>query len=285
MAASTSSRNARIERSWSFAVYVVPGRSTESATSSRESSSHFLRPPSSRLDVVVAVELEVPVGVGREPVVVAAVQDDGVVVGDAALGQQCLELLLAHEVAADRVLQVLLPVEADRAPDVVLVVGGGVLVDLDEDDLRVVEVGLDPVGVDEDALAGAAHADTSVCGWAVRSLGTVRTMSWDVARRSQQVDLAAEADAERRVEEGRRERGPGRHDRHAAAAARPARATSGEHQADGLREPDRSGVLELGRRAETRTDEAAVDHAVRRAAGGAESEDDGLDGEQPDTSR
>ena len=110
-------------------------------------------------DVVVAVELEVPVGVGREPVVVAAVQHDRVVVADALRGQQRLELLLAHEVAADRVLQVLLPVQADRAPDVVLVVGGGVLVDLDEHHLRVVEVGLDPVGVDEDSFAVlGAHA-------------------------------------------------------------------------------------------------------------------------------
>ena len=33
--------------SWSFAVYVVAARSGTSCTSSRESSSHFLRPPSS----------------------------------------------------------------------------------------------------------------------------------------------------------------------------------------------------------------------------------------------
>jgi hypothetical protein len=109
----------------------------------------------------VAVELEVPVGVGGEPVVVAAVEDDGVVVGDAALGEQSLELLLAHEVTPDRVLKVLLPVQAHGALDVVLVVGGGVFVDLDEDDLRVCEVGLDPVGVYED-LFTCAHAATSV---------------------------------------------------------------------------------------------------------------------------
>ena len=87
-----------------------------------------------QLDVLVAVELEVPVGVGGEPVVVAAVEHDGVVVGDAALGQQRLELLLVDEVAADLVLEVGGPVELDGALDVALVVGGGVLVDLDEDD-------------------------------------------------------------------------------------------------------------------------------------------------------
>jgi hypothetical protein len=38
-----------------------------------------------QLDVFVAVKLEVPVRVGGEPVVVAAVEDHGVVVGDTAV--------------------------------------------------------------------------------------------------------------------------------------------------------------------------------------------------------
>src|SRR3954451_7721096 len=63
-----------------------------------------------QLEVVVAVELEVPVRVGRKPVVVAAVEHDEVVVGDALLRQELLELLLVDEVAADLVLEVLLPV-------------------------------------------------------------------------------------------------------------------------------------------------------------------------------
>ena len=83
------------------------------------------------LDVLVAVELEVPVGVGGEPVVVAAVEDHGVVVADAPLGQQRLELRLVDEVAADLVLEVGGPVELDGALDVALVVRRGVLVDLD----------------------------------------------------------------------------------------------------------------------------------------------------------
>ena len=99
--------------------------------------------------VLVAVELEVPVRVRREPVVVAAVEHDGVVVADAALGQQLLELLLVDEVAAHRVLQVLLPVELDRPGDVAAVVRGGVFVDLDQHDVVVAAVLFDPVGVDE----------------------------------------------------------------------------------------------------------------------------------------
>ena len=60
---------------------------------------------------------------------------------------------LVDEVPADRVLQVGLPVELDGAGDVAGVVGGGVLVDLDEDDARGVEVLLGPVGRDECGVA------------------------------------------------------------------------------------------------------------------------------------
>ena len=49
IAATTSSRNARIEVSCSLAVYWVAGRVTSSFDSGRPSSSHFLRPPSSSL--------------------------------------------------------------------------------------------------------------------------------------------------------------------------------------------------------------------------------------------
>jgi hypothetical protein len=103
----------------------------------------------------VPVEPEVPVGVGGEPVVVTAVEQHGVLVRDAPLGQQVLEAGLVHEVPADRVLQVLLPVDLDRARDVPLVVGAGVLVYLDDDDTRLADVGLRPVGVHEDV--GSAH--------------------------------------------------------------------------------------------------------------------------------
>ena len=105
-------------------------------------------------------------------------------------GQQRLELRLVDEVAADLVLEVGLPVDPDGVADVVLVVRRRVLVDLDEDDLRVVEVGLDPVGVDE--CVGAAHCgsfqrDDRVTGqWVAREPSRAGAAD-------EQVDLAAEA--------------------------------------------------------------------------------------------
>jgi rhodanese-related sulfurtransferase len=86
-----------------------------------------------------------------------ATEQDRVVVGDAALGQQRLEAGPVHEVTADRILQVLLPVDLDRAGDVALVVGAGVFVYLHDDDVGVTDVGLRPVGVHEDV--GSAHVD------------------------------------------------------------------------------------------------------------------------------
>ncbi len=118
------------------------------------------------LDVVVAVQLEVPVGVGREPVVVAAVEDHGVVVGDALGRQELLEALLVDEVTADRVLEVLGPVDPDRVLDVVLLVGGRVLVHLDDRDGRVVQVVLQPVGVDQDVAAAHDFSSGAVGGGA-----------------------------------------------------------------------------------------------------------------------
>jgi hypothetical protein len=71
----------------------------------------------------VAVQLEVPVRVGGEPVVVAAVEDHGVVVADALVRQQLRELLGVDEVALDLVLQFGLPVEPDGAGDVAAFIG------------------------------------------------------------------------------------------------------------------------------------------------------------------
>src|SRR5690606_11321763 len=107
-----------------------------------------------------------PVRVRGEPVVVAAVEDDGVVVGDALVGQELLEALLVDEVTADRVLQVLGPVDPDGVLDVVLLVGGRVLVHLDDGDAGVVQVLLDPVGVDQDVAAAHAFLLRGSCGGA-----------------------------------------------------------------------------------------------------------------------
>ena len=130
----------------------------------------FLAAAVEQLDVRVPVEREVPVGIGGEPVVVAPVEHHCVVVGDALLREQLPEAGLVHEVADHRVLQLGLPVDADRARDVATLVRGGVLVDLDEHHPGCVEVVLGPVGGYQDVLA--AHADVlpvgRKAGWSVR---------------------------------------------------------------------------------------------------------------------
>ena len=155
MAAMTSSRKARIAVFGAAAVYDVAGRSDRVGDQRAAVELPLLAAAVEQLDVLVAVELEVPVRVRGEPVVVAAVEDDGVVVGDALVGQQLGELLLVDEVALDRILEVGLPVQLHGAGDVPAVVGAGVLVDLDEDGVGRVEIALGPVGGDQDV--GACH--------------------------------------------------------------------------------------------------------------------------------
>src|SRR5579871_3264442 len=113
-----------------------------------------------QLDIGMPVEPEVPVRVRGEPVVVPAVENHQVVVGDAARRQQFLEAVPVNEVAAHRVLEILLPVDLYRVGDVALVVSGGVLVHLDKHHPRITEMGLHPVGVHQDI--GAGHAGTSL---------------------------------------------------------------------------------------------------------------------------
>jgi len=60
-------------------------------------------------------------------------------------GEQLRELLLVNEIAAHRILQVLLPVQLDSAGNVPVVVGRGVLVDLDENRVGGIEIALGPV--------------------------------------------------------------------------------------------------------------------------------------------
>ena len=54
--------------------------------------------------VLVAVDLQVPVGVGGKPVVLVAVEHERRVVRDPALAQQALEGRLVDQVALDRIL-------------------------------------------------------------------------------------------------------------------------------------------------------------------------------------
>ena len=71
------------------------------------------------------------------------------------------ELLSAGDVAADPVGELAGPVPADGAGKVALLVRGRVDVDLDEADVRIVEMGLGPFGVDEDVagVSGNGHGD------------------------------------------------------------------------------------------------------------------------------
>ncbi len=73
------------------------------------------------------------------------------------LAEQLAERLRAEEVALDLVLEVLLPVEPDRPGNVRLGVEGGVLVHLHDPDRAVVEVVLDPLGVDQHVLRVLGH--------------------------------------------------------------------------------------------------------------------------------
>ena len=100
----------------------------------------------------MAVDLQVPVRVGREPVVLVAVEDDRRVVVDPTLAEDALEGLPVDDVALDRILEVLAPVELDRSGDVALLVEVGVLVDLGDDQAVVPEMLSRPVGRHEDGV-------------------------------------------------------------------------------------------------------------------------------------
>ena len=100
----------------------------------------------------MAVRLEVPVGVGGEPVVPVAVEDHCRSVRNAEPRHQLLELLLLDQVALDRILEVVAPVQLDRARDVPLLVERRVLVDLGRHHVLVAQVLREPLGRDENGL-------------------------------------------------------------------------------------------------------------------------------------
>jgi hypothetical protein len=109
----------------------------------------LLAPPVEQPHVLVPEELEVPVRIRGEPVVLVAVQDDARVVRDPAEAHEPLELLPCDDVADEVVLQVVTPVQPDGALDVTLVVEIGVLVHLRDDHLGVREALGQPVRGDE----------------------------------------------------------------------------------------------------------------------------------------
>ena len=63
----------------------------------------FLAAAVDEADVLVTVELQVPQGVGGEPVVVVTVEEDGGVVGNAGSAEKFFEGGLVDEIAADTV--------------------------------------------------------------------------------------------------------------------------------------------------------------------------------------
>src|SRR5205823_3163271 len=79
------------------------------------------------------------------------------VVPDSASAEQSSEVFGYEKVALDLVLEVCAPVETDRAGDVRLAVEGRVLVNLDDPDRVVVQVLLEPLGLDEDIVRVIGH--------------------------------------------------------------------------------------------------------------------------------
>jgi hypothetical protein len=67
-----------------------------------------------------AAQAEQPVRVGGEPVVVSSIEDDRVVGADAASTQQIGERLRGDEVPPGQRMELMLPVQRDRAGDVAL---------------------------------------------------------------------------------------------------------------------------------------------------------------------
>src|SRR6202521_5286 len=97
-------------------------------------------------DVLVAVKLQLPEGVGGEPVVVVAVEKDAGAVGNAGSAEKFFESGLVNQITADVVLKLGLPIPSDGAGDVSLVVGGGVHVDFDEAEIGRIKILRGPIG-------------------------------------------------------------------------------------------------------------------------------------------
>ena len=94
----------------------------------------------------MAGDLEKPKAIGGKPIVVIAVKHDRVIRRDSGAAQEFLERFLADDVAADLILELSLPVEANSARDMARIVGLGIHVDLSQFDARFAQVLFHPVG-------------------------------------------------------------------------------------------------------------------------------------------
>jgi len=199
----------------------VRGCTRPRLTLGRTPSSSILRRKSAASTSFVAVQLAVPVQRRPRTIVLPRTAiGELVVVGDAARREQIGELLLVHEIATNLILQVLLPVEPDGACDVTAVVGGGVFVDLDEDDAGGIEfssaqsrrqdIGASHVVPFENDLRGQFVAGTGSGGNGLPA-----------------IDLATQADPERRVQERGEQSEAGEHRAdHGGAGQDPSRLTA-----------------------------------------------------------
>src|SRR5262249_51713406 len=110
--------------------------------------------------------LKEPEAVSGVPVVLIPVEDDDRVVGDAVATQQGLEVRLVHEVAANGVLHVDVPVELDGVANVAhALVQQRVFVGFNETHLGVVEMVRNPLGVNQNLRMNV----TSLCGCTSRA--------------------------------------------------------------------------------------------------------------------
>ena len=106
----------------------------------------------------MTVYLQLPEGVGGEPVVVVAIQHYGRVGADARLSQELAHLLGGQDVARKLVVELGRPVPADGARDVALVISLRVNVNFDEPHARIAKVLGDPLGRhDRFGVCNACH--------------------------------------------------------------------------------------------------------------------------------
>ena len=138
---------------------VAGGANARPLRDERPSLRHPLRPPAvHQLDGGVSVQLQQPERERREPVVVVTVQHDGRLGRHARLGQKLRERLLVRNVAAHGIVELRLPVPADRAGDVPRVVRRGVHVDFDQANSGVRAMPHHPVGGNEHVGMCVSHA-------------------------------------------------------------------------------------------------------------------------------
>src|SRR5262249_20861239 len=100
-------------------------------------------------DILVAVNLEQPEPIRREPVIVITVGDDCILRRNTGAADELFERFLADDVAIDLILELGLPIEADRSLDVAGVVCLRIDIDLYDFDPRLAEILFDPVCIDQ----------------------------------------------------------------------------------------------------------------------------------------